>query len=126
MSPSPVEERYASEGEYYLDRPAYQQQRSWELPPLAPPQHAQTHLIGPGYAQTEDTPPSTENGAVEGDVGADGEPLLTSQGHVSLGSNRLPPNSTLLTPLPGFRGYEQAQDERWEGEHERQAQRRVI
>lgn len=28
------------------------------------------------------------------------EPLLTS--HVSLGSNRLPPDSTLLTPLPGF------------------------
>ncbi|KAH8104141.1 hypothetical protein BXZ70DRAFT_905239 [Cristinia sonorae] len=30
----------------------------------------------------------------------DDEPLLTS--HVSLGSNRLPPDSTLLTPLPGY------------------------
>ncbi|GJE90917.1 hypothetical protein PsYK624_070630 [Phanerochaete sordida] len=127
VPPSPVEERYANEGEYYLDRPAYQQ-RSWELPPLAQPhpQHSQAHLVGPGYAQTEDTPPNTDNGVVEAEVGGEGEPLLTSQGHVSLGSNRLPPNSTLLTPLPGFRGYEQPQDERWEGDKERDGRRRVI
>lgn len=122
---SPIEERYASEGEYYLERPSFAQQRSWELPPLAQPhpQHSQTHLIGPGYAQAEDTPSSVEN-AIEPEVGGDGEPLLTSQGHVSLGSNRLPPNSTLLTPLPGFPRYEQ-EEGRWEGE-EREVRRRFI
>lgn len=38
------------------------------------------------------------------DEDAQEEPLLTS--HVSLGSNRLPPDSTLLTALPGFGGFE--------------------
>ena len=120
---SPVEERYQAEAEYYINRAQHHENRSWDLPSLAQPQphsmplaqQTHGHLVGPGLVAVEETTtPSTDNGVVESsDVGAEGEPLLTSQGHVSLGSNRLPPNSTLLTPLPNFRGYEQ-QQEQWE------------
>lgn len=126
---SPVEERYATEGEYYIDRSQQQQQRSsWEqLPPLAQP-HPHTlahgHLVGPGLVPVEETATPSTDGAGEGEGGGGepGEPLLTSQGHVSLGSNRLPANSTLLTPLPNFRGYAQ-HEEQWQREEEEELQR---
>ena len=126
---SPVEERFP-EGEYYLDRA--QQQPRWEqLPPLAPHQtqpHSlslatQPHALGSGLVQ-ETTPSSTDTGAVESDAAVDsGEPQFAS--HVSLGSNRLPPNSTLLTPLSNFRGYEQ-QDEQWEPEEDERDERSAV
>ena len=143
---SPQEDRYGAEGDYYSERTqphSHHQQRTWDIAPsLASfstphPQTAQSlslatqghpqphgHLAGPGLVQVESSSPTTGN-TVGAELPSDSEPLLTSQGHVSLGSNRLPPNSTLLTPLPGFRGYEPTQHaERWDGEEEDQQQHR--
>ncbi|TCD69638.1 hypothetical protein EIP91_006863 [Steccherinum ochraceum] len=83
---------YRSQGHRPNDTGSHPSQLSgpgW--PPHQPlPVHANAHTPQPNSAHH--TPEHVHQ--------QDDEPLLTN--HVSLGSNRLPPDSTLLTPLPGY------------------------
>ena len=93
-----VPDDYAQEGEEYgaeldyPDSPVQAQQPHHQQPQWHPPPHSPSRMHS--YAsphQQQAHHPHQQGGGWN-----DGEPLLAS--HVSLGQNRLPPNSTLLTP----------------------------
>lgn len=92
----------AAANAYFPPTPTSASAPTWDVP--SHPSHASEQSL-PSLASM--------NGmmgvpAMGDNVDVGDEPLLAS--HVSLGSNRLPPDSTLLTSLPGF----QREEERWE------------
>lgn len=122
---SPVDDRFAEEEYYRQQQQQHQQQapqpRGWELPPPVTDAHhahvqQQQQQQQQAQMQQHSVPLTASLSASSLDSSQPDEPLLTS--HVQLGQNRLPPDSTLLTPLPGFQRRDE-DDEQWEEDDDR-------